>query len=133
MQSLMKAKRFAFCIGLVFVAGQGSAGESAASTAEKAVCTGKVEMPRQCHWIAGQMAIFNGTPAIRITQQGSHQVYAVEPSEHEWMPASLKSSLTRDNTVQADFRICPIDKSQPHGLREVCVDEVKHVKVIGQP
>ena len=98
-----------------------------------AVCQGHVEVPAQCHWIAGKMSIFNGTPAVRIFQKRSKRVYAVGPSEHELMPEELKSKLTLDNAIEANFRICPIYKAQKNGLREVCVDDVKNLRVINQP
>ncbi|GLQ95789.1 hypothetical protein GCM10007863_02070 [Dyella mobilis] len=116
------------CAGFLLLAGP-----QAAFAADEGVCTGRVEAPQQCRWMAGRVQVGNGTPAIRITQQGGHRVYAVGPSEHEWMPDNLRSRLTLDNAVQADFRICPIHRSQPNGLREVCVDEVKHLKVIDHP
>jgi hypothetical protein len=63
-------------------------------TAAKGACGGHIASPAHCHWIDGTMSIYNGTPSVRIHQQGGKQVYGVGPSEDEWMPDSLKGQLT---------------------------------------
>lgn len=80
------------------------------------------------------MSIYNGTPPVRIVQRhGKRVVYAVGPSEHELMPAELKSRLTVDNAVDAAFRICPFARRAERGMPRVCVDAVRHVKVVANP
>jgi hypothetical protein len=128
----METRAWLFAFGLI-VSGQGLAYGAGDGVLSMAVCQGHVEAPAQCRWIAGKMSIFNGTPAVRIHQRGSKKVYAVGPSEHELMPDELKSKLTLDNEIEADFRVCPIYKFQKNGLREVCVDDMKNLRVIKQP
>ena len=96
---------------------------------DNGICQAKIESVQRCHWIEGSMAIYNGTPSIRIRQRGSKRMYAVGPAEQEWMPSELKSKLTVDNAIDARFRICPIYKEKQKGLSLVCVDKAKIVNI----
>lgn len=114
---------------MLLVTGGAMAHGHEATLREQGICEAKVESMQRCHWIDGTIAIYNGTPAIRIRQRGSKRIYAVGPAEDEWMPSELKSQLTVDNAIDARFRICPIRKEKQKGLSVVCVDQAKVVKV----
>jgi hypothetical protein len=103
------------------------------SEQEKGICQGKVESMLRCHWIDGSVAIYNGTPSIRIHQLRSKRVYAVGPAEQELIPSELKSKLTLNNAIDGKFRICPFVSGKQKGLRSVCVDEVKILKITDNP
>lgn len=114
---------------MLLVAAGAMANAREATPREPGICQAKVESVQQCHWIDGTIAIYNGTPAIRIRQRGSKRIYAVGPAEQEWMPSELKSQLTVDNAIDARFRICPIRKEKQKGLSVVCVDKAKIVNI----
>ncbi len=131
MRGSMATKPWLFSLSLL-MAGQAFAFGQGGTAPNMAVCQGKVEAPAQCHWVAGAISIFDGTPAVRIRERRSAKTYAVGPSEHELMPDDLKSRLTVSNTIEGDFRICPIEKVQKYGLREVCVDDSSGLRVINR-
>lgn len=109
---------------------------STASAADRHVggtCVGKVQTLRQCRWIDGTLAVYNGTPSVRIRQHGARRTYAVGPAEDEWMPPDLKSRLTVDNAIDGRFRVCPVGEDRPRGLQVVCVDAAKVRKVVASP
>ncbi len=95
------------------------------------ICHDKPQVSPQCRWIRGTLAIYNGTPPIRIKQRGTKKVLAIGPSEDEWMPADLKAKLTLDNAIDARLKICPFPKSR--GLQVVCVDQAEIVRIIAAP
>ena len=114
---------------MLLVAGSAMATAREATPPDQGICQAKVESVKRCHWIDGTIAIYNGTPAIRIRQRGSKRIYAVGPAEQEWMPSELKSQLTVDNAIDARFRICPIREEKQKGFGVVCVDKAKIVKI----
>lgn len=114
---------------MLLVMGGAMADSREAVPHDAGICQAKVESMQRCHWIDGTIAIYNGTPSIRIRQRASKKIYAVGPAEQEWMPSELKSKLTVDNTIDARFRICPISKERQKGLSVVCVDRSKIVKI----
>jgi hypothetical protein len=127
------ASRSWFFLTALLAAGRALGNGQELIDTNKEVCKGRVESSRQCRWIHGTVAIYNGTPAIRIRQQRSKNIYAVGPSEEELMPAELKLRLTIDNAIEAQFKICPIDKMKKKGLPVVCIDEVKIRNIIDNP
>ena len=89
------------------------------------VCHERVPAATRCHWLTGTVAIYNGTPAIRIRADRGGPMLAVGPSEDEWMPNELKSALHLDQPLRGQLLICPLPRTGPRGLRRVCVGAVQ--------
>jgi hypothetical protein len=111
-----------FCLGLALCC-QPAMADDAASTG--GICLGKPQVSPHCHWIRGKVAVYNGTPSIRIRQ--GRKVFGVGPVEEEWMPPDLKAKLTPENEIDARMRICPFAK--PGGMPMVCIDQAEALKI----
>lgn len=118
---------------LLFAAGGVFADGQETRSQDREVCKERAESLGRCHWINGTISIYNGTPSVRIRQHGSKHMYAVGPSENEWMPSDLKAKLTIDNAIDAKLKICPFRAQNQRGLRVVCIDEAKILKISENP
>lgn len=92
---------------------------------EQGVCRDRVPAATRCHWLTGIVAIYNGTPAIRIRADRGGPMLAVSPSEDEWMPNELKSALHPGQPLRGRLLVCSLPRTEPRGLRRVCVGAVQ--------
>jgi hypothetical protein len=99
---------------------------------EQGVCKDRVPAAARCHWITGTVAIYNGTPSIRIRADRGGAMLAIGPSEDEWMPDELKSALHPDQPLHGRMLVCPLPQSQPRGFRRVCVGAVQKLAAAKQ-
>ena len=111
-----------FCLSLALCCHTAMADEA---TSPVGICHDKPKVSVNCHWIRGKVAVYNGTPSIRIKQ--GKKMFGVGPVEEEWMPSDLKAKLTPDNEIDARMRVCPFPKDA--GMPMVCIDQAEIKKV----
>lgn len=74
------------------------------------------------------MAVYNGTPSIRIKFRGVKKLIAVGPAEDEWMPDELKKKIQPETAISAKFLLCPLPKKERQLMSTVCIDAVKDIQ-----
>jgi hypothetical protein len=90
-------------------------------------CKANPAVVDKCFSVAGQVSVYNGTPAVRIAPNGGKRLLGVLPSENEIMPAQLKERISPDRGVFAEMEVCPFSKRKPGHMQFVCVESAKNV------
>lgn len=98
---------------------------SAASLSPSGTCKGHASVQQNCRWVTGKLEVFNGTPAVRLTEKSTLKRFAIGPAEEELMPASIKEKLTPETEIQGEFKVCPFKQSSTHGFKTLCIDQVR--------
>ncbi len=91
-------------------------------------CAGKLSPRPVCTWKVGTLAIYNGTPSLRLKLKGVKKLLAVGPAEDEWMPDELKQKVTPETAISAKFLLCPLPKKERQLMSMVCIDAVKELQ-----
>src|SRR5258707_8821616 len=79
-----------------------------------------------CYWVKGRLSYYNGTPSTRIWIVGTHRILGV-PSEDSELPANVKSLLKNfDDSIYAEFEVCPITEERTGEMRMVLVKSAKN-------
>jgi len=82
----------------------------------------------KCFNVRGRIAVYNGSPVVRILLDNSKNVLGVLPSEHEIMPTSLKKLVNPDQDVFANMTVCPFSKFKPGNMQFVCIEDAKNIR-----
>jgi hypothetical protein len=81
-----------------------------------------------CFAVKGRIAVYNGSPSVRIHPYGTKRLLGVVPSEEEIMPAELKSAIGLDRDAVADMQVCPFTKLMPGKMQLVCIESAKNIR-----
>ncbi len=112
-----------------FAASMVQAQEHTASASNPSnACAGKLSPRPVCTWKVGTLAIYNGTPALRLKLKGVKKLLAVGPAEDEWMPDELRQKITPETAISAKFLLCPLPKKERQLMTTVCIDAVKDIQ-----
>jgi hypothetical protein len=111
-------------IALVIVAAPAAAGEPAAADAHR------------CHVIRGRLAVWNGTPAIRIWPVGTRRELGVVDAHGDaagdmLLPAPVRALIeaASDSTVVfGDYRVCALTEQRPGRMQIVYIAEASHLR-----
>lgn len=81
-----------------------------------------------CFAAQGRLALYNGTPAIRIRLKGSKRLLGVLPAEDEIMPAALKEALDFEHDLSADLILCPLTPARTGQMQGVCIESATAIR-----
>ncbi len=92
-----------------------------------------------CHWIHGRLAAYNGAPAFRLWEIGTHRLLgissgpnATDPldNEHPEFPASVRDKLKPfENKIVGDFEVCPLEQKKTGWMQAACIESAKKIVV----
>jgi hypothetical protein len=94
-----------------------------------------------CFWMHGRLGFYNGTPAMRLWQVGTHRLLAVSSgpgaekndeldNEHPELPPNIQRAIKPfQNRIFADFEVCPLEPTQPNTMQPVCIESAKNIVV----
>ena len=89
-------------------------------------CRASAEAGANCFTLHGRAYLANGTPGLRIWRTGTSRILGV--NEQSDLPAALSEVLNWENSVHADFKVCPLTKKKKAEMQMVCIASVKHAK-----
>ncbi len=96
-----------------------------------------------CYWTHGRLSLYNGTPAFRLWEIGTHRLLGIfsGPSvdlvhddlgdnEHPEFPLNLQVKFhPTENRIVADFEVCPLEPQHPHTMQAACIEAAKNIAV----
>lgn len=87
-----------------------------------------------CFKARGKMFFSNGTPSIRIWLVGTKRILGISEGrfyldDYDNVPNELVNLLNWQNSMFADFTICPFTKDKPGVMRLVCVDKAENMSI----
>ena len=84
-----------------------------------------------CHWVAGRLSAYNGTPTFRIWPKGTKRLLGVVSRTGNAEGADLLPSKVRrmkpsfDRNVWGEFRVCPLAAERAGWMRMVILDDAR--------
>lgn len=92
-----------------------------------------------CYWAHGRLAVYNGTPSIRLWKTGTRRVLGIysgqgaeDPldNEHPELPATLTRAFKEPgDRVFGDFEICPLEPEEAGVMQAACIEFAKNIVV----
>ncbi len=91
-----------------------------------------------CFTFKGRASLYNGNPSLRIWRIGTkrilgvHETFNETTGEEPCIPENFKKAINNNFSVEVygKFTVCPLTKSEPGVMQEVCVDSVEITKVV---
>ena len=92
----------------------------------------------QCFVVHGSLTVADGTPTFRIWKIGTNRILGVldytgtKNEDSQILPLSVWSLLKADpfgTTVDGDYKVCPLTKSEPDQMQMVCMAGAEHLIV----
>ena len=92
--------------------------------------------PGPCFQVHGRLAVWNGSPAVRIQPVGSRRVLGVHTPAGEGygddlVPAAVQAMVSaspEDTVVLGDYRVCPLTPDRPGRMRIVYIASATHLR-----
>jgi hypothetical protein len=94
----------------------------------------------RCFVVHGRLSVANGDPDIRIWKIGTNRVLGVvdgagQAETENVLPAQLRTIVggaepNPEDTVWADFKVCPQTRSRPGWMQMVCLKSAAHVFLV---
>ena len=93
-----------------------------------------------CYWTHGRLIAGNGTPSFRLWKVGTHRVLGIYsgPSvdrynsldnEDPALPTNLDKYNFPEDTVFADFEVCPLEPEKTRHMLAACIESAKNIVV----
>jgi hypothetical protein len=114
------------------------------ATAQRKIPCKKPEIAASCYWTHGRLNFANGAPSYRIWKIGTKRILGVYSGPSRYPPRTDKDSELPEfpaeidkvfrppnNTVYADFEICPLEPERKGEMQAVCIESAKNVVVEG--
>jgi len=105
-------------------------------TREPKSCRTRPDVLGKCFRIHGRLSVYNGTPSIRLSPQGSKRLLGIiDPKDTSnapgpsVLPEEIKSKLDWDKNVFGDFLVCPLTRSHPGKMQTVCIESGQNLMV----
>jgi hypothetical protein len=91
----------------------------------------------ECHVVHGRLAVWNGTPAIRIWPVGTRRELGVvdahgDAAGEKLLPDEVQGLLgaaTDSPVIFGDYRVCALTKQRPGRMQIVYITEARHLRV----
>ena len=91
-----------------------------------------------CYWTRGRLSFYNGTPAFRLWQVGTHHLLGIYsgPSadrlgldnEAPEFPSSVTEIFDPLNhRIFGEFEVCPLEKLRPGAMQAACIEAAKNL------
>lgn len=92
-------------------------------------CKNNPAVVSACYSLRGRIAAYNGTPSLRIWPVGSARLLGVQPSENEIMPKNIRGKVSFEQSVYANFEVCPFTQPRPKVMQLVCIESAANIEV----
>jgi hypothetical protein len=103
-----------------------------------AQCETSHKLAGPCFVVHGRLSVYNGSGNYRIWPVGSHRLLGVVNASGTYsegdgtvLPENVRAALDKNGAwskVFADYRVCPLTRSQPDHMQHVCV--VRATKIV---
>ena len=97
-----------------------------------------------CYWARGRLNFYNGAPSYRVWKIGTKRILGVYSGPDSYPPhRDADSELPEfplgidevfrppNNTVYANFEICPLEPERKGEMQAVCVESARNIVVVG--
>jgi len=82
----------------------------------------------QCYSIHARYTVYTGDGMEVLWPVGTHRLlWAAHGTDH--LDTMLTGHLD-DSAIFGDFVVCPLDKEIPGHMRHVCIQEMKHLRIV---
>jgi len=92
---------------------------------------------KSCYWVHGRLTYGNGTPAVRLWKVGTRRLLGIYSgpdvdrrsldNENPRLPANVQSVFGPDNSIFADFEVCPLEPEKPETMQAACINAAKNI------
>jgi len=95
-----------------------------------------------CYWTRGRLNFYNGNPSYRVWKVGTNRVLGVysgpsrfpprtrQDTENPELPGSVDNVFRPpDNSVFADFEVCPLEPQRKGEMQAVCLESARKIVV----
>jgi hypothetical protein len=101
---------------------------------KKKSCKDHPMLSGPCFKVRGRMALYNGTPTVRIWPVGTNRILGISEARfylegYDNVSEELVRQLSWDTAMFADFTVCPFTNEQPGVMRLVCVESAENVSI----
>jgi len=114
----------------------------AAAADKPAACRNSHAIVAPCFTVRGRLSIYEGGWNLRIWPLGSRRLLAVVDGADVYddqkivLPKAIEVPLEKFSIgvrIFADYRVCPLTRSEPEHMQHVCVVGASHVVVVKRP
>ena len=124
-----------FAAGCLTMSGAGQRGS------QRKIACKTPENAATCYWTRGRLAIYNGTPTIRLWKIGTKRILAIhsgpaykrgdaKENSNPEVPADVDRAFKTDLTrVYGDFEICPLEPEHAGIMQAACIESAKNIVV----
>lgn len=97
-------------------------------------CREQPQLIGKCFRVHGRLAVYNGTPAIRLWRIGTRRILGVSDQrfsnpEYRNLPESLARHINGENEILGDFLVCPFTRPEPREMQLICIESARNVVV----
>lgn len=93
-------------------------------------CKTNPQLVGACFSTRGRLAVYNGTPSLRITITKSHRLLGIiEDEALHSIPINIRDQINREHEINGNFIVCPLTEEKPNHMQLVCVDTASNIRV----
>ena len=118
---------------LLVICGSVSASSPLSESFEKS-CRAHPQLIGKCFRVHGNLAVYNGTPAVRLRRIGTRRILGVSEQrfnlpDYRNLPETLAQQLNGENEIRGDFLVCPFTRARPREMQLICIEAARNVVV----
>lgn len=101
----------------------------------KPLCKGSPKIVGDCFTLYGRLAVYNGTPAIRIWPFGTKKLLGVVDTDGDEstvaLPDNIKKALANNPLeINGKYEMCPLDYERENRMRPVCLESASDLRIV---
>ena len=110
----------------------------AAMAQDTPACKTSPKVVGKCMTFYGNLAVYTGSPSIRIWPVGTKQLYGLRSTgsdpENVVLPEKLRDALaTNPLEINGKWEVCPLEPERSNQLRAVCLESASELRVTPRP
>jgi len=94
-------------------------------------CHDQPALVGKCFAVRGRLALYNGSPTIRLWKAGTKRMLGVSGSYaqagYSSIPAELEQRLSWETELWGEYVVCPFTRQRPGEMQLICIDKAKKV------
>lgn len=116
---------------LLLILPTASLAQDAAPRSAARPCRAQPALVGKCFRVYGRLALYNGTPTIRLWRAGTNRVLGVSGSYahdgYSSIPEELERQLAWETELWGEYLVCPYTRRRPGAMQLVCIEAGKGV------
>jgi hypothetical protein len=107
---------------------------SSSKSWEDKSCHDHPQLAGKCFRVHGRLSVFNGAPALRLTNLGTKRVLGISEQRfaipgYRNVPEEVTANIDQDKSLIGDYLVCPFTRQRRGEMQMVCIESVSRLEV----